>query len=372
VREEGVKKRNDNVKIGNMDYVLLFTIVVLSLIGVAMVFSSSYYTAGISSKFSNDMYYFLKKEVVFVILGYIVIAIVSRIPYQNYQNWSRVIYTVSVVLCFAVIVIGTVSNGAARWLFGLQPSELAKIGMVLVLSDFIARHKHILDTWGGFALSLAIVLIPIGLVGKENLSTALIMTVVSGGILFVASPRIRYFVVMALGVVFVVLLVLKFGDGFRGDRFAAWKDPESASLGTGYQILQGLYAVGSGGMFGVGLGQSRQKLGFIPESHNDIIFAVICEELGAFGAAIIVLLYMIMIWRCIRIAMNATSMYGTLISTGMAVMVGAQVFINISVVTNTIPNTGIPLPFISYGGTSMLTLMIGMAIVLNISRHYKE
>ncbi len=365
-------KSEYKVKVGNMDYVLLFTIVALSLIGVVMVFSSSYYTAGNSEDFGYNMYYFAEKAAVFVAMGYAVIAIGSRIPYQNYQNWSKIIYIVCMVLLVLVLIIGTATNGAVRWIFGIQPSEVAKIGLVLVLSDFLAKRKHILDTFKGFLVCLVIVGIPIFFVTLENLSTGIVMACVCAGILFIASPRISYFVVLVILAAAGVAAIILFGDPFRMERISAWLDPESDMLGTGYQILQGLYAVGSGGLFGVGLGQSRQKLGFIPESHNDIIFAVICEELGAVGASIIVLLYMIMIWRCIKIAIDATSMYGTLVASGIAIMVGAQVFINISVVTNTIPNTGIPLPFISYGGTSMLTFMIGMAIVLNISRHYRE
>ncbi len=371
MREEN-NKPEYKVRVGNMDYILLFTIIALSLIGVVMVFSSSYYTAGNNTNLNNDMYYFFKKEIVFVLAGFGIIAVGSRIPYQNYQNWSKIIYIVCMVLLVLVLIIGTATNGAVRWIFGIQPSEVAKIGLVLVLSDFLARHKHILDTTPGFLLCLAIIGVPILLVTMENLSTGIVMACVCGGILFIASPRIIYFVVLAALAVAGVAAIIAFGDPFRMERITAWLDPESDVLGTGYQILQGLYAVGSGGLFGVGLGQSRQKLGFIPESHNDIIFAVICEELGAVGASIIVLLYMIMIWRCVKIAIDATSMYGTLIASGIAIMVGAQVFINISVVTNTIPNTGIPLPFISYGGTSLLTFMIGMAIVLNISRHYRE
>jgi cell division protein FtsW len=192
-----------------------------------------------------------------------------------------------------------------------------------------------------------------------------------GMMLLVVKKWWRFVPVFILGIIGVACYI-KFGDEFRSARFAAWLDPYAYADGAGYQILQGLYAIGSGGFFGVGLGNSRQKLGFIPESHNDIIFAVICEELGLVGASIIILLYMIIVWRCIKIAMNATTFYGTLIAAGVAIMIGAQVVVNVAVVTNTMPNTGIPLPFISYGGSSMITLMTIMGIVLNISRHYRD
>jgi len=360
------------VKVGNMDYILLLSIVLLTLIGVVMVFSSSYYDAGSSSKFNNDMYYFFRKEIVFAIMGFIILAVVSRFPYQNYQNWSRIMYIGMVIMLLAVLVAGTASNGATRWILGIQPSEPAKLVLILVLADFLSKRTHIVDSFKGFCLCIGFIAIPVVLVGVENVSTCLVMAVVGCGILFVATNKFWYFLPWGAVGVLGMIGVFALGDEFRGNRVKAWLDPSSDMLGTGYQILQGLYAVGSGGLFGVGLGQSRQKLGFIPESHNDIIFAVICEELGAVGAGIIVLLYMIMLWRCIKIAIDATSMFGTLVATGVAVMVGIQVFINISVVTNTMPNTGIPLPFISYGGTSMLTFMLAMAIVLNISRHYRE
>lgn len=360
------------LKMGNPDYILLLSVVLLTLIGVIMVFSSSYYDAGSSGKLNNDMYYFFRKEVVFAVLGFVILAVGSRFPYQNYQNWSRVMYLGMIALLIAVLIAGKATNGATRWIMGIQPSEPSKVVLILVLSNLLAKYPRIVDSFKTFCLCIVFMCVPIVLVGSQNVSTAIVMAVVGGGILFVATRKFWYFIPWGAAGVLGMIGVLTLGEDFRSDRIKAWLDPQSDMLGTGYQILQGLYAVGSGGLFGVGLGQSRQKLGFIPESHNDIIFAVICEELGAFGAGIIVLLYMIMIWRCIKISLNATSMFGTLIAAGVAVMVGIQVFINISVVTNTIPNTGIPLPFISYGGTSMLTFMIAMSIVLNISRYYRE
>lgn len=362
------------LRTGNMDYILLLSIVLLTLIGVIMVFSSSYYDAGSDAKFNNDMYYFFRKEIKFALEGFIIIALLSRFPYHNYQKWSKILYWGMIALLLAVLALGTATNGATRWIFGIQPSEPSKIVVILFLADFIAKRKHITESFVGFSICVCVFALPTALIAAENLSTAIVLGVVCCGILFAATPikKFWYFLVWGAVAFAALIIILQFGDDFRGSRIDAWLDPESDMLGYGYQILQGLYAVGSGGLFGVGLGQSRQKLGFLPESHNDIIFAVICEELGAFGAGIIILLYMVMIWRCIRIAINATNMYGTLISTGVAVMVGIQVFINVSVVTNTIPNTGIPLPFISYGGTSMLTFMAAMAIVLNISRYYKE
>lgn len=357
------------IKLGNPDYILMCCVIMLALFGVVMVFSSSYYTAG--NKY-NDMFLYLKKDLTFVVAGIMIMIGISFIPYQNYQNFSRIMYWAMLASLVAVLIIGTASHGAQRWLFGIQPSELAKIILILVLADTIAQNPHITDSFAGVTYCIILVVFPTVLVAAENLSTALIMGAVSGLIITIATTNLFYILPYAAVAVAAVVAYINFGDSFRGDRIAAWKNPEAYMLGTGYQIIQGLYAVGSGGLLGAGLGNSRQKLGFIPESHNDIIFAIICEELGAVGSTLVILLYLIVIWRCVKIGLNATSLYGTLIAFGVAVMIGAQVFINVSVVTNTIPNTGISLPFISYGGTSMIMLMASMGIVLNISRHYYE
>lgn len=357
------------IKRGNVDYILLFSVIALSLIGAIMVFSASYYNAEIKM---GDMYFFVKKHIKFVLAGYFILFLFSRIPYQNYQRFSLIIYVGTLILLVLVLLMGAAKNGATRWLFGIQPSEVAKFALILVMADFLAKRKHAMDTWFGFGFCFLIGLLPACLVAMSNLSTCLIILCFTIGMLFVASPYIKYFIPLVICCVLAVAAIIIFGSSFRADRLQAWLAPEKYALTSGFQTLQGLYAVGSGGVFGVGLGQSRQKFGFIPEAHNDIIFAIVCEELGAFGAGIIVLLYMIVIWRCIKIAINATNMYGTLIATGVAVTIGAQVFINIGVVTNTIPNTGIPLPFISYGGTSMIVLMVMIATLLNISRYYRD
>ncbi len=191
-------------------------------------------------------------------------------------------------------------------------------------------------------------------------------------VIFVASPRIIYFVVAAFVGASGIVAMLLGGKSFRMGRIEAWKDPFSDPMNKGYQTIQSLYAIASGGLFGLGLGQSRQKLGYIPEGHNDIIFAIICEELGLFGAVLLITLFIILIWRGVKIAMNATDLFGCLIVSGIIVMIAIQVILNIAVVTNTIPNTGVPLPFISYGGTSLLFMMTSVGIVLNISRYSKE
>lgn len=213
--------------------------------------------------------------------------------------------------------------------------------------------------------------VPAGLIAISNFSTAIVVTAIGGTMLFVASPKIWYFVVaiVPVGVAGGIAVSLP-QFGYRISRIKIWRDPFSDPIGKGYQTIQSLYAIASGGLFGLGLGQSRQKT-FIPESYNDIIFAIICEELGMVGAALIILLFAVLIWRGVKIALNAIDMFGCLVAIGITSMIGFQAIINIAVVTNTIPNTGQPLPFISYGGTSLLFTMAAMGILLNISKYQK-
>lgn len=364
------------VIVGTYDFSVLLTVMLLALFGIIMVFSSSYYTTGNSAKYSYDMYYFLKRHVIWAFIGFMSLIFMNNFNYEHLKKYSLFIYITSNFLLLLVIAIGTSINGAKRWIqlgpISIQPSEIAKISLILYLSYFISNHKKLLNTWRGFFTCSAIVLVPTILAGIENMSTALVIAAVGMSIIFIASPKLRYFVLAAIGGVSGITAMLLFGEQFRMARFQAWKDPFSDPRGIGYQIIQALYAIASGGLFGLGLGQSRQKLGYIPEGHNDIIFAIICEELGLFGASILILLFIILIWRGVTIAINSIDLFGCLISTGITVMIAIQVIINIGVVTNTFPNTGIPLPFISYGGTSLLFMMTSIGVLLNISRYYKE
>lgn len=364
-------RSGNKIMVGSFDYVTLLVVLLLVLFGIIMVFSSSYYTTGSSAKYSYDMYYYLKRNVFFSCVGLVMMMVASKFHFELLQNLSKMIYVAVIVLLILVLFFGKEVGGAKRWIFGFQPSEVAKSALILYLSTYIVRHKGILKTWRGFLQCSVIVLLPAGLVGIENLSTAIVLCAIGFGIIFMASPRLIYFVPLVIfGAIGVSAMI--FGTGFRAKRVIAWKDPFSDPLGVGFQTIQSLYAIASGGFFGLGLGQSRQKLGYIPEGHNDIIFAIICEELGFFGAAILIMLFMMLIWRGVKIASNCVSTYGALVAAGITIMITVQVIINIAVVTNTIPNTGIPLPFISYGGTSLLFMMISMGILLNISRYYRE
>jgi cell division protein FtsW len=278
-------------------------------------------------------------------------------------------YFIVAFLLLMVLIKGTAVNGAKRWIWGFQPSEIAKPVLILVLAIVIDKGYADINKLGGF-IKAALVVAPLaGLVMAEpNLSTTIILAVIWGGMVYIATKVYRYLYSLAgLGLVgvYYMLFVAK---GFRSDRVSVWLDPFSDVKETGYQVIQSLYSIASGGMFGLGLGCSRQKLGYMPEAQNDIIFAIICEELGFFGATILIIIFMLLIWRGIRTAIKAKDRFGMLVASGITIMIAVQVIINIAVVTNTIPNTGIPLPFISYGGTSLVFMMASAGILMNISK----
>ncbi len=369
------EREKPSIFVGQYDFAILLAVILLVLFGVIMIFSASYYSAGNNAATKFDMYYFLKRQLLWAVIGFCTMSLFNNVNYRHLRKFTLLLYVLSIVFLIAVLFVGEEINGAKRWIRipgigGFQPSEFAKLAIILFLANFIYSHKDILKTVKGFLVCSSIVLLPTVLIAIENMSTAIVVFIIGFSIIFVASPKIWYFVVVgAMGISGTMYMLMA---DFRVSRITVWKDPFSDKLGTGFQIVQSLYAIASGGLFGLGLGNSRQKLGYIPEGHNDIIFAIICEELGFFGAAILIFLFIILVWRGIRVALNAVDLFGCLVATGTTVLVGIQVIINIAVVTNTIPNTGIPLPFISYGGSSLSFIMFLMGVLLNISRYSKE
>ncbi|MDR1705494.1 MAG: putative lipid II flippase FtsW [Clostridiales bacterium] len=364
------------VVVTELDGVIAAVVFVLLLVGIVMVFSSSYYTAMRDENVDNNMFHYVFNQLRAVGLGIVAMIIMAYTHYRVWEKLSGLMYIAGNILLILTRFIGIEANNARRWLripvFGqVQTSEIVKVTVILFLAFFIAKEKDRLRSWKGFILASIIVIIPAGLayVCTSSLSSAITIGALGFGMIFIASPFFWRFIVM-LGAVFAGGLGwLLTTDSYQGDRLQAFFDPFADPLLYGYQTIQSLYAVASGGLFGLGLGNSRQKLIFMPEPHNDFIFAIICEELGFFGAAIIILLFSILIYRGVRVALNAPDLQGTLIATGIIVMLAVQVIINVGVVTSTIPNTGIPLPFISYGGSSVLFLMALMGILLNISRY---
>lgn len=360
------------------DYSLLFLTLFFVGFGLIMIYSTSSFNA--EREFGNPAYY-LTRQGAFAIIGIVIMLFVSTV--FNYRWLIKPLPIIKIkpvtlfyILCLFlqvyVILFTDAVKGSKRWInlgpVGFQPSELSKVALILFVAYIIYLAPRRLDKFSGFLRVMLFASPLILLVVIPNFSTGLIMGIIAVIMCFVASRKKLYFILAgilgaAAGAFFI------FGVDYRGERIDIWLNVETHP--KGYQILQGLYAIASGGIFGKGLGQSMQKLGFIPESHNDMIFSVICEELGLFGAVCIILLYLLVIWRLFIISINAPDLFGGLIATGILIHIAVQVLINIAVVTNTIPSTGIPLPFISYGGSSLIFLLFEMGIALNISNQIK-
>jgi cell division protein FtsW len=364
-REE--KKRSGKRQ---FDLPLMVLTLVLLVIGVVMVLSASfaraYYTSGSPT-------YIFSRQLFFAATGVIIMLVVSRFKVSTFMKLSLPLLGVSIVLLIAVLIVGVEENGAKRWLdFGIstvQPSEIAKIALIMTYAVMICTYKDKMKTFKYGVLPFAIIaLLIVGLLYLEpHLSASVIILAITVIMMFAGGTQPRWFIALgAVAAIAAFLTVTQFS--YASSRITAWLDPDSDPLGSGYQILQSLYAVGSGGLMGVGLGQSRQKYLYLPEEHNDYIFAVICEELGYIGAVLILLLFTILIIRGFWLAMHARDRYGSLVITGIISLLAIQVFLNVAVVSNLIPSTGISLPFFSYGGTALWIQMAEMGIVLAISR----
>jgi cell division protein FtsW len=367
-------KKLAGTKRNYFDYSLLFIVIFLLCFGLVMLYSTSSYNAQV--KYGTSTYY-LMKQLKATVLGILVMILVIRIDYHIWERFAIAGYIISVVAILLVLSpIGIEVNGAKRWIgvggLSIQPAELAKLAVIIFLAYIISKNTKNIKKFGAL-LKVMIIIAPIvvllALVTK-NLSSAIIVLGIAIVMLFVASPKYSHFVVMG-GVAGIGATAFIMLERYRLDRVKVWLDPEKYPLEGGYQVLQGLYAIGSGGIFGKGLGQSIQKLGFVPEAQNDMIFTIICEELGLFGAICLILLFVFMIWRFMVIANNSPDLFGSLLVVGITAHISLQVILNIAVVTNSIPNTGITLPFISYGGTSILFLLAEMGLALSVSRYIK-
>ena len=349
------------------DSILLFLVLLLTVCGLVFLYSTSAYNGRV--KFHDSAYYF-KKQIFATSLGIMGMYLVSCMDYHILVKFAPFFYLVSILLSLAVLLFGDEYNGSKRWLsigpLSFQPSEFAKVAVILFLPWIMTKGKEkkqgILQMAGTMALLLPIV----GLVGTNNLSTAVIILGIGVILIFVSDPRYLPFVgIGAAGILFIGFFLSM--ASYRLERLAIWRNPEAYE--KGFQTIQGLYAIGSGGIFGRGLGNSLQKLGFVPEAQNDMIFSIICEETGLVGSCLVILLFGLLIWRLMVIAANAKDLCGALIAAGIMGHMAMQVILNIAVVTNTIPNTGITLPFVSYGGTSVLFLLGEMGIALSVSRY---
>ena len=347
------------------DDTLLVTVLVLVIAGMVLLTSICDYNGNV--KF-HDSFYYLKKQGFATGLGLVGMAVVSRIDYHRWIPLAVPGYLLSILLGVAVLLFGEEYNGSKRWLslgpVSFQPSEFAKVAVIVFLSWLIEKNIKKMGKFKSIVLTMLTILPIVGLVGASNLSTAIIILGIGAVMIFTASPKyLQFFWMIAGGAGFMTIFLAL--ESYRLERIAIWRNPEKYE--KGYQTLQGLYAIGSGGLFGRGLGNSVQKLGFLPEAQNDMIFSIICEELGLVGAGILIGVFLILIWRFFVIAAKAEDLTGALIATGAMAHMMIQIILNIAVVTNSIPNTGITLPFISYGGTSVVFLLLEMGLVLSVS-----
>ena len=347
----------------------LLTVLIL-VIGVIMVLSASFARA--YSEDGRPAYYFIRQSL-FAIMGIAVMLMASRLPVSFYRRVSMPLLVVSILLLAAVPLIGHKAGGARRWInlgfTTFQPSELAKLAVVMSFAYLICKYKDKMRTIKyGILPFFGILAIIVGLLILEpHLSASVIIIAIGAIMLFIGGVNISWFVIGAL-VVGLAGYVLIGKMGYAASRIASWKDPFIDPLGDGFQVIQSLYAIGSGGLMGLGLGQGRQKYLYLPEEHNDFIFSVYCEELGYIGAVLILILFALLIIRGYYIALNARTKYGSLVATGLTSLLAIQVFLNVAVVTNLIPCTGISLPFFSYGGTALLVQLMEMGIILAVSR----
>ena len=365
------------------DYDLLMILVFLMCFGLVMLYSTSAYSA--NADFGNDMFYFSTQAIISAV-SFAFMLFISKLDYHVYGAFSWQIYYISLFLMLLVKTpLGVEAYGSRRWLqlpgkMTLQPSEIAKIAVILLIPYEICRLGPKIQSKKGIERVCAVGAVAAGgvMVLTDNLSTAIIVAGITGVLIFVAHPKIKPFLqLIAAGAVVVVVGLsylsanISSSENFRLRRIITWLDPENHADEGGFQVMQGLYAIGSGGFFGKGLGNSTQKLGVIPEVQNDMILTIVCEELGVFGVIVVLVLFGLLLYRLMFIAKNAPDLYGSLVASGIFAHISLQVILNIAVVTNMMPTTGVTLPFISYGGTSILFLMTEMGIALGISRKIK-
>lgn len=381
VSKSDEQQLNRKRRSGYFDYSLLFVWIFIMLLGYVLLYSASSYTA--LNKYNSSIY-FLKNQLIATAMGLVVMIPMIFFDYRILKKFSKFIYGASIVSVFLVLTpMGIEANGARRWvdlkIVSFQPAELVKISVILLTAFLLSKCgrdalKHGKICWQIYSISIlgAAVLFIV----TSNLSSAIIVLGI-GAVMLIVAGACKFFtgiIAAGIGVGVVSLFFLgEFSDlGFRFSRIAVWINPEAYMDKGGYQVMQGLYAIGSGGLFGKGLGNSAQKLGYVPEASNDMIFSIVCEELGIFGALCIIALFIFLIRRMRYIASNASDLFGSMVVVGVLAHISIQVVLNIAVVTNFIPNTGVSLPFISYGGTSLMFLMIEMGMVLSVSRRIKR
>ncbi|WP_404324426.1 stage V sporulation protein E [Cytobacillus firmus] len=355
------------------DFILLIVTLTLLAVGLTMVYSASAIWA--DYKF-DDSFFFAKRQMLFAGVGIIAMFFIMNVDYWTWRTWAKVLIIICFVLLLLVLVpgVGNVRNGSRSWIgvgaFSIQPSEFMKLAMIVFMAKFLSEKQKLITSFRkGLVPSLGLVFLAFGLIMLQpDLGTGTVMVGTCVVMIFIAGARISHFVwFAAAGLAGFVALVLS--APYRIKRITSFLDPWEDPLGSGFQIIQSLYAIGPGGLFGLGLGQSRQKFFYLPEPQTDFIFAILAEELGFIGGSFVILLFALLLWRGIRIALGAPDLYGSFLAVGIIAMVAIQVMINIGVVTGLMPVTGITLPFLSYGGSSLTLMLMAIGVLLNISRY---
>ncbi len=370
-------RRPGNLRAGDsVDLPFLLLVLLLLAVGLIMLYSASYAQSEYDTRYQDSTRY-LQKQAVCAGIGLVAMYFFSRIPTELWRKFAWTLYIGSIILLLSVLVVGEEVNGARRWIniagLQFQPSEVAKFTMILMLAkltvSFGADAKEFRFGVLGFGAALMGILVPLAL--EKHLSAIMLMGMVAVVMMFVAGTHPKWLLAGAAGAAVFVLIYISF-MGYAGDRVTAWLHPEQDPGDTGYQILQSLYAIGSGGLFGLGYGKSKQKYLYLPFQYNDYIFAVVCEELGLIGALLIVVLFAAMILRGYWIALRARDRFSTVLAAGLVTLIAVQTILNLGVVTNLLPSTGIALPFFSYGGTALAVNLGEMGIVLHISRQRNQ
>ncbi len=368
-----LKKKKSTSTVGKLDITFLSFVLILLTVGLVMLYSSSY---AFSYNHYGNSYKFISRQAMFAAVGVVVMLIVSRIDYHIWRKFAWILYAVSTALLALLLILPPMVEGkdVKRWFvvgpINFQPSEIAKFAVILLFSSLIAANYKQMKSFKFIAFLVVLLGLQCGLVVMEPHLSATVLIFAIGIVLLIVGGLPKRYILggVGAGVGLGVLAVVTGVIGYGSDRIKYWLDPWADAMGKGFQTIQSLLAIGSGGILGRGIGQSRQKYLWLPEPHNDFIFAIVCEELGLIGALVIILLFCLLVWRGFTIAMRAKDKFGSLLAIGLTFQVGLQAMLNIWVVTNTIPNTGISLPFFSYGGTSLLILLAEMGIVLSISR----
>lgn len=369
-----MKKEKVNEK--KLDFSMLITIIILLCMGILMVSTASSYHALSTYGDSN---YLLTRQIIFAVAGVIAMLFISNLDYKIYKRWSYVAYVVALMLLIAVLTpLGVTVNGAKRWLgIGLlrfQPSEIMKMALVLATATYISLHIKKMNTLKSYLVpAMFIILVVIVMFLQKHMSGTIVMLVASASIIFASGIKIkaRYVIgLLLVGIIAISAFII--AEPFRLKRILAFTNPEEDIRGDNWQAAQSLYAIGSGGIFGRGLGQSRQKYLWLPEAQNDFIFSVLGEEFGLAGTAIVLGVFTFFIYRGYRIAITCKDLYGSLIATGITSVFAIQILINVAVVTCSMPVTGMPLPFFSYGGTALFINLCAMGILLSVSRNCKN